>query len=1106
MVLPDISDRIKVGPVSTDHLEKAIASGEFPFDNYGDDFFKLYFDSLEILDLQNTKLNDLDKGKEVILRSLSGLKNLKNKINNFDLNYDKSFQFKTESGLVYDYNLIKRIYNYIYYDAIKVYSEGFYVFQGEVYDRGQTINIRELFKSSNDFLHNEYLNLKNNKIFLSEVSVSGDIFSNRHILEWYILQYNQQMVFINNTFEKINWFNNEELEKFYAIEYLKNLSILLEKSQSVNDYETITPFLTSIGNTQLDRLEKLWKRKTGQTNKGFNSRFEIFNPKDLTDKDMEFLSRIYFVYNYQKQLKYFNMVASTNYDKDGNLFEGGNFLSYESFYELSLKFMAFHESTLKNYKSYSSGADFKRIKNFIPTLISEYHSSDGYWSIEDVGINLISSISQQYLSYALDFKENGYTEQYTKLIELSIGFYDPSFSMFSRIDKDNTKYHDEVIDRYVSSYFKAVEEEIILYMWYGLYNDSNNSELVGLSRKKIKEVKNLAEHFSVSDKTRNQILYIQDKFELRIGLSSDIIKQNKLDGFDPFNDFKFYKDYFEKMKETKNSEPDWYYPYFSGIIQRHGYKTGSKIFTDKEIDEIYSYIMNLSYNSPSNDNLQHAAQLDYELFGPTEFGLSYLDYGFSQLSKRATVKEVQEFPERFSTLAWFMKRYTIFQFFLDKKDLDNDKYKDILESGAHRNIDELLSSQAITSDNVTKSIMHTKKQDLSILDYTKYTMMDESDSTYFGLRYFQFLKYGINQDGPQLVHPDSLLIVSYSFSSEFDRINPNFMINTIGLYHETSPEHYMKSEIVGADNIYEFKDVLDISKSVLRNNLIDISNGSNNNKIYDMLIKPIESDLKNYKNIIIIPDPFIENFPLESIKDKDGNFLVEKYNISYANSYDQLFNDFFRERFRVDSINSSIFGDVNYDSNPNYETLKWSDNEIDYINENSLFKGDLFSGDNASETNFKNLLNDLNSPTRLHLSLHAYNDPIDIRNSAIMFAKDEENDGYLRYSEVKELDFSNINLIVLSACETNTGKTLNNFGQQTFQHLMKMNGADNVIATLWKIDDEATYYFMKELYDSISIYSYDTSLALSNAKRNFISKYPKYRNPYYWSGFVSYGF
>ena len=71
---------------------------------------------------------------------------------------------------------------------------------------------------------------------------------------------------------------------------------------------------------------------------------------------------------------------------------------------------------------------------------------------------------------------------------------------------------------------------------------------------------------------------------------------------------------------------------------------------------------------------------------------------------------------------------------------------------------------------------------------------------------------------------------------------------------------------------------------------------------------------------------------------------------------------------------------------------------------------------------------------------------------------------------------------------------------------MKMNGADNVIATLWKIDDEATYYFMKELYDSISIYSYDTSLALSNAKRNFISKYPKYRNPYYWSGFVSYGF
>ena len=174
--------------------------------------------------------------------------------------------------------------------------------------------------------------------------------------------------------------------------------------------------------------------------------------------------------------------------------------------------------------------------------------------------------------------------------------------------------------------------------------------------------------------------------------------------------------------------------------------------------------------------------------------------------------------------------------------------------------------------------------------------------------------------------------------------------------------------------------------------------------------------------------------------------------------------------------------------------------------QNSTFKNTLFERENATETNFRKLLNESDNVTRIHLSLHAFNDNNNYKKSSIIFAKDNDNDGALTYKEAERLDFSNVNLVVLSACETNAGKTVNNFSHLTFQHLFKMNGADNVISTLWKIDDKATFYFMKELYDSINTYFYNTPLAVSNAKRNFILKYPEYNHPYYWAGFSNYGF
>ncbi len=1111
VALPDISDRINNELILKNHFFKAIYSEELPFDRYGEKFFSKHVDiSLKGLSkVSYEELSNINTLSQNFSKSLSDLKTLKNNLNNFDSYYDKSFKHYTESGIIYDYDILKRIYNYLYHDALLSYAKNFQIFQSKLYDSQKNVDIEELFNLSNNFLHNEYLNFKNNMTLLNEVSIGRYLLEEVIILEKYFLDYNFAMCFMNQTMDdnllEKNWYGNQDLEIFYSSEYLKNLSSILELPKQNEEVDLNTPtalsfLLLDSRNLMLYRLENLWENHKEGKKVGLKSRFKIYDPSVLTEEDIDFLARLNFVDFYREQMLMYNYLAATKYF-EGKYLESANYLSYENFYEISIRLLAFHEQTINQNLSYLNENDLDRIEKFLPTVISEYKNYDGYSNINDIGIELLSTISRQLINYAYNFRNNGYSEKYTEIIEIAVSLFEENFSSFSKIDLNNS-YHPVIIDNYISRYLRAVEEEIIIYLWHDLLTDYNNEDLVVYARNKIKKIKDLGTHFNVSDQTKKKILYIEDKFELRIGMRHDIIKKNKLIGYQPLKDFEYYKNYFELMKKTKQTDPDWYYGFFGGLIQREGYELISKIFSEDEWFEIYKWNYDLSIDVPTNRNLQNTAQINYQLFGPTEKSLNFLDYGFSVLAKRTSVEELQEFPEKYSSLAWFMKRFAIMQFFIDDRKKTSKDLKEKAIESSFDNVDQMLSSIAIDADNITKAVMHTKKQDLTLMEFVKYNYLEAmEDTTNFGLRHFNFRKYGIN--GPALVHPDSLLIVSYSFTSEFDRLNADYMINTIGLYHGISPKNH---SVLSSVDMYKLEDTLNISKSVLRNNFQDISVGKNNKIIYDALIKPIESELKNYKNIVFIPDPFIENFPLESIKDADGKYLIEKFNISYANSFDQLFNDFYRKRYPKDDITSNVFGNINYDSFSRFETLKWSENEINFIKKSSIFEGDLFNNVNASETNFRKLLNDTGNVQRLHLSMHAYNDLNDVNNSAIIFASDDINDGYLTFSEVKELDFSNVNLIVLSACETNSGKTLNNFNQLTFQYLMKMNGADNVISTLWKIDDKATYCFMKELYSSFNEYFYDTPYALSNAKRNFILKYPEYENPYYWSGFVGYGF
>ena len=109
-----------------------------------------------------------------------------------------------------------------------------------------------------------------------------------------------------------------------------------------------------------------------------------------------------------------------------------------------------------------------------------------------------------------------------------------------------------------------------------------------------------------------------------------------------------------------------------------------------------------------------------------------------------------------------------------------------------------------------------------------------------------------------------------------------------------------------------------------------------------------------------------------------------------------------------------------------------------------------------------------------------------------------QEDGVLTAQEVLNMTLDSTDLVVLSACETGKGKIES--GQRVYglQRAFLSAGAKNVLMSLWKVDDEATQWFMRYFYQDL-IHHQNIRRAYRTAQQRLRKKYPA---PYHWGAFV----
>lgn len=281
--------------------------------------------------------------------------------------------------------------------------------------------------------------------------------------------------------------------------------------------------------------------------------------------------------------------------------------------------------------------------------------------------------------------------------------------------------------------------------------------------------------------------------------------------------------------------------------------------------------------------------------------------------------------------------------------------------------------------------------------------------------------------------------------------------------------------------------------------------GTLSHQLYNELLAP-ELSVESQKRLIIIPDGSLAYLPYEMLLSKPAPavrnyqtlaYLVRDRAISYSQSASiRLLSQ------NLEGTHTEYMGFAPSYNNPSYSSTR---QELSNLTHNttevnfgkSLFGGNSWIGPEVSEEILKE---QSGKAGILHLAMHGDVEDEYPLLSKLYFTPSEKEDGLLHTYEIYNLNIPS-QLVILSACNTATGKLESGEGILSLERAFQYAGSKSLLSTLWTVDDaasaEITQYFLENLNVGLS-----KDIALQKAKLKFLSQTsPEKLAPFYWSSF-----
>lgn len=272
-------------------------------------------------------------------------------------------------------------------------------------------------------------------------------------------------------------------------------------------------------------------------------------------------------------------------------------------------------------------------------------------------------------------------------------------------------------------------------------------------------------------------------------------------------------------------------------------------------------------------------------------------------------------------------------------------------------------------------------------------------------------------------------------------------------------------------------------------------------QLYQLLLQPVIDKIKDKKQLVIIPYNEISYVPFELLKDdKSGSLLLNRFAISYNYSANFLFDEDAGKGGAYHVLAMAPFSGK--DNAPLILPALTSSGA-----ETANLPGKQLTGNAATRAQFIALSGQY--PV-IHLATHAVANDKDPLGCYIEFygeKNDPDSLHRLYEKEIYNLDMKSARLVILSACETGNGLLVNGEGIESLSRAFSYAGCKSVITSLWKADDAATGFIMKQLHVYLQR-GYAKDEALQQAKIDYLNSSSiedRYKAPSYWAHLILIG-
>jgi CHAT domain-containing protein len=263
--------------------------------------------------------------------------------------------------------------------------------------------------------------------------------------------------------------------------------------------------------------------------------------------------------------------------------------------------------------------------------------------------------------------------------------------------------------------------------------------------------------------------------------------------------------------------------------------------------------------------------------------------------------------------------------------------------------------------------------------------------------------------------------------------------------------------------------------------------------LYDLLISPVEGRLSSGRSLVIETDGALNGIAFEALLDKQGHYLVDRSPMSYSQGAYYSAHLHPLHAITIDSkaliVTVSmprIYGNILLQPLPDVESEG-------VMVKNKFRSTQLLSGKDAALAKIRS---QLSNAAIFHFAGHAV--ASESQTGLLL------SDGALNYESLSDIDLSQMQLAVLSACNTTGDVDDADYNPDSLVHLFISAGVPRIVVSRWNVDSAATKRFMQLFYGAL-LNGEAAAHALRSAELGLRNQ-PHMPHPYYWSAFTTFSF